>query len=1104
MHPNPRRLLVGFTVLALTATFLNLMPTAKADTGIAPVADWQTPVTAPFDVAAAEAAAEAAVDRIMTTAAGRFDVAIRPATDGIDRFEVASRNEHVLITATTAATAAKGLNAYLGSVGQSLSYTVRNVDPTADFPLPQQLISDEAEVTHRFYGNDTEDGYTNPYRDFADWEQLIDELAALGFNEVFMPVGTEAVYFDVLQQFGYSKAELTAWTPTPSHQPWWLLQNMSGFPAGISEATIEARAALGRQIADRMRELNMNPVLPGYFGTVPVGFGTRHPGNNVVAQGGWVGFTRSDWLDPNSPIFPSVAEAFYEASAARLGASDRYKMDVLHEGGVRGNVNVPNATRAIEAALQNANPGAVWVLLGWQENPPADVAAAADPATTFIVDGLSDRTSADRNREVDWSSVPYAFGTIWNYGGDTTMGSEMTTWNERFFQWRDKDGSKVDGIAAMPEGGNNNGAALDFFAGLAWEDGPVDLDQWWADWTVRRYGVRNDAVIEAWQTIGATAYTLPDNPGFAEAHDSVYAADPSLTANTSSAWSPTSPAYDMAEFATAVEPLLSAADELGSNAAYQYDVMDVSRQALSNTGRVLLPKLRAAFDSGDAVRFEGYMTQFLANLDLLDELAGTQSGSLLGPLLDDASALGATPQEKAALERSERTLLTVWGHRDGYNNGLGNYAGREIQGLVGSFYKPRWEKFLSARLAQLEGAPSQSFNWYDDAQPWLASEGRVGIASTPSGLSSTVAAKVPARVAQAYEVVRPPSPGAGEHFLSDLPFLDEFVGLFPTRRDTEVGDGSSATPEPIRIDGVTYAKGLGMQTPGSVSFALDDRCSTFTATVGIDDTMSAAGKLPSVIFRVWGDGVVLYESPILYQLTPVDVAVDVSGVKDLMLEVDPAESDPRNPGASANWWDRADWADAKVVCPEVGPTPTPTPTPTPAETPTPTATPTPTPTATPTPTPTATHTPTPTPTPTTGGWQPSAPYTLPGVHQVGGRLWTTTCQPYSQTTRCRTDIWATTIVKDRSGSYVVRQGWAFNNLTYLPLMKRTQWATNPLGRPGAWKAEDGRRWYTECDTAATGRNGCRSYAEADVVSLGSDGRFRTQRTFVFNNLVMFS
>ena len=137
---------------------------------------------------------------------------------------------------------------------------------------------------------------------------------------------------------------------------------------------------------------------------------------------------------------------------------------------------------------------------------------------------------------------------------------------------------------------------------------------------------------------------------------------------------------------------------------------------------------------------------------------------------------------------------------------------------------------------------------------------------------------------------------------------------------------------------------------------------------------------------------------------------------------------------------------------------------------------------------------------------PSAPYTLPGLHQLNGRTWFTTCETYSQTTRCRTEIWATTVVRERNG-YALTKGWVFNNLTYLPYMKRAQWATNPLGYTGHWTATDGRKWRTECDTAVTGGGGCRSYAMATVVRArakqGGGYTFVQSSEWVFNNIVMF-
>ncbi|GAB3816404.1 hypothetical protein GCM10028820_15600 [Tessaracoccus terricola] len=84
----------------------------------------------------------------------------------------------------------------------------------------------------------------------------------------------------------------------------------------------------------------------------------------------------------------------------------------------------------------------------------------------------------------------------------------------------------------------------------------------------------------------------------------------------------------------------------------------------------------------------------------------------------------------------------------------------------------------------------------------------------------------------------------------------------------------------------------------------------------------------------------------------------------------------------------------------------------------------------------------------------------------------------------------------------------FNNLTYLPHMTRAAWQDNPLANDGEWVASDGRQWRTECDTATTGGNGCRSWARADVVKAtqADDGTWSfslARGEWVFNNIVRF-
>lgn len=135
----------------------------------------------------------------------------------------------------------------------------------------------------------------------------------------------------------------------------------------------------------------------------------------------------------------------------------------------------------------------------------------------------------------------------------------------------------------------------------------------------------------------------------------------------------------------------------------------------------------------------------------------------------------------------------------------------------------------------------------------------------------------------------------------------------------------------------------------------------------------------------------------------------------------------------------------------------------------------------------------------------SSIYTAPGYHQFNGRLWRTNCEPYSQTSRCTTEIIATT-VQVVGGRYQRVTGWTFNNLTYTPSAE-SLWVGNPLARTGSW-TNQGRQWKTECKTPATGRNACRSYIYATVVSAtakpGGGYTYASSNQWLFNNIVHFS
>jgi hypothetical protein len=120
----------------------------------------------------------------------------------------------------------------------------------------------------------------------------------------------------------------------------------------------------------------------------------------------------------------------------------------------------------------------------------------------------------------------------------------------------------------------------------------------------------------------------------------------------------------------------------------------------------------------------------------------------------------------------------------------------------------------------------------------------------------------------------------------------------PYRRDASV-EGRT-----LRLEGVPYDRGLGMQGRTYVAYRLDDTERRFQARIGLDDR---AGPLGSVVFRVLVDRKVQrYASPPMSSRDePIEVDIDISGSQLLILEADFGErGDVR---------DFADWVEARVI-----------------------------------------------------------------------------------------------------------------------------------------------------------------------------------------------
>ncbi len=108
--------------------------------------------------------------------------------------------------------------------------------------------------------------------------------------------------------------------------------------------------------------------------------------------------------------------------------------------------------------------------------------------------------------------------------------------------------------------------------------------------------------------------------------------------------------------------------------------------------------------------------------------------------------------------------------------------------------------------------------------------------------------------------------------------------------------------KPLTIGGKVFERGFGTHAESSLLIKLDGNATLFTAQVGIDDEMK--DHQPAVEFVLVGDGKKLWASGIMRLGDAAKpCSVQLTGIQKLELLV--------TDGGNGNYYDHADWADAK-------------------------------------------------------------------------------------------------------------------------------------------------------------------------------------------------
>ena len=240
-----------------------------------------------------------------------------------DFFELDQRGHRVVIRGNDNVSLATGLNWYLRHYARiHLSWNAMHAQLPDTLPPVERPERHETPLDLRYALNYCTFSYTMPFWDWARWEEELDWMALHGINLPLALTGTDVVWRGVLLRLGYTADEANAFIAGPAWQAWWLMNNLEGWGGPNSENWYRRQEDLQRRIVSRMRELDIEPVLPGYSGMVPSDARTKL-GLDVADPGTWNAYRRPAFLQPTDPRFADIARLYYD-ELTRLYGRARY------------------------------------------------------------------------------------------------------------------------------------------------------------------------------------------------------------------------------------------------------------------------------------------------------------------------------------------------------------------------------------------------------------------------------------------------------------------------------------------------------------------------------------------------------------------------------------------------------------------------------------------------------------------------------------------------------------------------------------------------------------------------------------------------------------
>lgn len=651
-----------------------------------------------------------------------------PRNEGCDVYKSTVDNGRLKIQASSPVAACRAFYEYVKDNGAGISAWTGN-----RLELPEKFVgsyskSVESPFRHHYYFNVVTFGYTMPYWDWKRWEKEIDWMALHGIDMPLALVANEAISARVWKKLGLTDEEIAEYFVGPAHSPWMRMGNISSVDSPLPEEWHVGQIELQHKILDRMKSLGMKPICPAFAGFVPQGIQRLYPDVKLF-ETSWLGGVSKNWMvTPDSPLFAKIGQMFIEEWEKEFGKNNYYIADSFNEMDIPF---PPKGTKEREelmakygnevyTSISAANPDAVWVMQGWMFGYMRDIwdyetlgalVSKVPDNKMLILDLAVDYNKCFWKIDYNWEFYKGFFNKEWVYSVIPNMGGKNALSgipefyaNGRFAALDSPNRGNLAGFGMAPEGIENNEVLYELIADAGWTDKPINVTDWYTNYTKNRYGKTADKLDSYWQRLQKSVYgTLVDNPRY----NWQYRPGTMYTGNVN--------IND--DFYKAVEDFASTAPLLRESPLYEADLIENTVHYIGAKMEVLLKNWESEFSDNNLEAALAIEREFADLALTADRLLLSHPTMSLEKWLSKAQAYSHGDKKlRQYYDNNARKIVTTW-----LKAPLDDYAARIWSGLIRDYYLPRWQQYFESKRTDK----------YVDLAKW-----EVGWVESPKGLSN--------------------------------------------------------------------------------------------------------------------------------------------------------------------------------------------------------------------------------------------------------------------------------------------------------------------------------------------------------------------------------